>query len=59
MYMFLDKKSVRVTLKTGLLFILLKFVCCRTYLSVLETLNTAFLFSDGYAIAGFQYFVTV
>ena len=36
MYMFLDKKSVRVTLKTGLLFILLKFVCCRTYLSVLE-----------------------
>ena len=43
-YMFLDKKTVRVTLKTGLLFVLLKFVCCRTYLSVLETLNTAFLF---------------
>ena len=43
-YMFLHKKTVRVTLKTGLLFVLLKFVCCRTYLSVLETLNTAFLF---------------
>ena len=39
MYMFLDKKAIGVNLKTGLLFVLLKFVCFRTYSSVLETLN--------------------